>query len=222
MASSTSRPMPSQSTFNDDVTGDFGDWMQAHGRQVGIGVGVVVALALGGMLWRSNQTNKSTRADAAYLQARQAVLQGDQGGAERDLRQVAQRYDGTAGGAQAQLTLAQLLFDQGKYQDGMNVLNQASDAPKSLSNAVRILMAAGYEGLGKFKDAGKTYEDAANAATTTAAKTELKANAARASQAAGDRGSAIKAWQELAAMPDAGVSDEARIRLGELLGSAAP
>lgn len=206
---------PSHPSF--DTSENFGDWVRLHGRQVAIGVGAVAVLFVGTVLWRSNQSSRSGRADAEFLQARQPLALGDQAAAERELRRVAQRYDGTAGGAQAQLLLAQVLFDQGKFQDGLIILQEASDAPKTLSNSVRVLTAAGNEGLGKFNEAGKAYEDAAAAAVTPPEKLQLQASAARAYQAGGDRTSAIRLWTELSGIDGQGAADEARVRLGELL-----
>ena len=78
-------------------------------------------------------------AERAFFDAQAPLANQDLAAAERNLRQVATRYDGTAGGAQAQLALAEMLYDQGKYQDGLNALKDADDAPSALKPAVIVM-----------------------------------------------------------------------------------
>jgi tetratricopeptide (TPR) repeat protein len=205
---------PSPSSF-DDVTENFADWVRLHATQVALGVGAVVVIVGGAALWRSSKASRAARAEAAFFQAQAAAAQGGPAAAQKQLEQVAQRYDGTAGGTEAQLALAQAQYDQGKYQDGLNVLKQANP-PKGLDRSVRLLTAVGYEGLGKYADAAKIYEDAVKDATGASERAQLQADAARAYQAAGDKAAALKIWTELAALQAQGIADEARVRVGEL------
>ena len=215
---STSRLAPSSPHSLDSGTDRAGEWFRAHGRALGA-VGVTLAAVLGGaMVWLSSNSGKATRADAAFAAASAPLATNDVATAQRELRQVATQYDGTAGGAQAQLLLAQLLYDAGKYQEGLDVLKQADDAPAPMRTGVLALTAAGYEGLDRFGEAGKRYEDAAAAASTEAQKRDLRANAARAYQRAGDVAASRRLWEPLANEESSPYADEARVRLGELAG----
>lgn len=196
-----------------------GDWFRAHGRPlaaVGLALAVVIA---GSLFWRSSSAGKATRADAAFATASAPLATNDVAAAQRELRQVATQYDGTAGGTQAQMLLAQLLFDAGKYQEGIDALKQADDAPAPMRSGVLALTAAGYEGLGRFGDAAGRYEEAATAATSSAARQDQQANAARAYQLAGNTAAARRLWEQLSAEESGPFADEARVRLGELSGA---
>ena len=216
MTSPSPRAMnPSSSSF-DDATENFADWVRLHATQVAVGVAAVVVVGGGLMLWRTSSANRAQRAETALFEAQAPLLQGNIPAAQQQLQQVAQRYDGTAGGAQAQMTLAETYFEQGKYAEGLNVLKQADDAPKSLASGVQHLTAVGYEGMGKYADAAKQYETAAQSADNDAERNQLRADAARAFVSAGDRQNAIRIWSDLAKIEGQPIADEARVRLGEL------
>ena len=211
---STSR-LASSSGSLDDATENFSAWLRDHSRPVAIGALAVVALAAGTFFWRNAAASKASRAEQAYFQAQAPIAQNDLPAAERELKAVADRYDGTAGGAQAQLLLAQVMYEQGKYQAGIDVLKGADDAPAALRNSAKVLMAGGYEGLGKPAEAAKLYEEAAQGASA-GQRDDLRASAARAYQAAGNAESARKIWAELAKSETSPLADEARVRLGEV------
>jgi predicted negative regulator of RcsB-dependent stress response len=205
----------SSSSF-DDATENFTDWVRLHAKEVGITVGAIVIIGGGFYLWRSSNESRAARAEAALFDAQTPLLQGNLPAAQQQLQQVAQRYDGTAGGAQAQMTLAETYFEQGKYQDGLNVLKNADDAPKSLANGVRHLTAIGYEGMGRYADAAKLLETVAADAGSDTERNQYKAEAARNYQLAGDNASALRIWRQLMTVQGQGIADEARIRVGEL------
>ncbi|MGZ8377244.1 MAG: tetratricopeptide repeat protein [Gemmatirosa sp.] len=216
---STSR-LASSSSSLDDASENLTDWLRDHSRPVAIGALAVVALAAGTFFWRNASASKAGRAEQAYFQAQAPIAQGDLAGAERELRAVSAQYDGTAGGAQAQLLLAQIMYEQGKYQEGIDVLKQADDAPEALRMSARVLAAGGLEGLGKHGDAAKMYEEIAQSAPAVQ-RDELRASAARAYQAAGSGAAAQKIWAELAKQEASPLADEARVRLGEVIAKPA-
>ncbi len=211
----TTRSTASESSF-EDATESFLDWFRLHSTKVVSGMAVVVVATAGYMAYRAYSAGQETRAERAFFDAQAPLANRDLAAAETQLRQVGTRYDGTAGGAQAQLALAQLLFDQGKYQEGLDVLKNADDAPSSLKPAVRVMRAAGEEGLGRPAEAAKLYEQAAADEEIEARKAELQANAARAYQQAGQADAARKIWTELGQKEGSPLADEARVRLGEL------
>jgi predicted negative regulator of RcsB-dependent stress response len=220
MASPTTRTAASDSPF-EDATDSFIDWFRLHSTKVVSGMAVVVVAAAGYMAYRAYSAGQASSAERAFFEAQAPLANRDLAGAEAQLRRVATQYDGTAGGAQAQLALAQILFEQGKYQAGLDVLKDADDAPAALKPAVRVLRAAGEEGLGRPAEAAKLYEQAAADEQIEGRKAELRANAARAYQQAGQAEPARKIWAELAAKEDNPLADEARVRLGELAAQAA-
>jgi predicted negative regulator of RcsB-dependent stress response len=205
----------SQSSF-DDPTERFTEWLSENATKVVAGV-AVVAVVFGGIWFaKSNNARKDSRASIALGQAEAAASPAD---LQRQLTEVGQRYRGTAAGTEASLTVAQLDYDAGKYQDGLAVLDKV-DAPSAMANGVKLLRAAGLEGLGKYTEAAKLYEDVASSTAAEAEKTEYEANAARAYQAANDKASALRIWKQLAEVQGLGIADEARVRVGEL--EAAP
>jgi predicted negative regulator of RcsB-dependent stress response len=217
MASPTTRTTApaSESTF-EDATESFLDWFRLHSSKVVGGMAAVVVLGGAYMAYKAYSAGQAARAERAFFEAQAPLATRDLAGAERTLRQVATRYDGTAGGAQAQLQLAQILFDQGKYQDGLKVLDDASDAPNALKPAVRVMRAAGEEGVNRPAEAARLYEQAAADEKSESRKAELRANAARAYQQANQLDAARKIWTELAQQDGNPLADEARVRLGEL------
>lgn len=215
MASSSTR-VASTTDSLDDATESVADWARLHAKTLAIGAIVLAAGVAGLAIYRSTESTRATRAEAAFLEAQAPLATRDLPAAERQLRQVATRYDGTAAGAQAHMLLAQVLFDQGKHQAGLDALAQADDAPDALRPSIRLLTAAGHEGLGKYADAARVYEQAAADVRGQSREQELRANAARAHQLAGNADAARRIWGELAKGAEGGIADEARVRLGEL------
>jgi predicted negative regulator of RcsB-dependent stress response len=192
-----------------------GDWLRANGRAVGVGIALIVAAAIGSVLWRSTERGKADRAERAFFEA-QAAAQGEPAAAERALRPLVSRYDGTAGGAQALLLLVQSLYDQGKYQDGLTALG-GSKVPDEFADGVQLLRAAGLEGAGRPAEAAKLYEQLAGASDVVPRRRdELRAAAARAHEVAGDRAAALRLWQQIVTANASQMTDEARVRVGEL------
>lgn len=215
MASTTQPEYHTSHPMSQSREGRAADWLRDHGRALGIAAAAVAVFAVGGVAWRGSERAKVQRAEQALYQA-QAAAQGNPSAAERSLRDVANRYAGTPGGAQATLLLTQALYDQGRFQDGLTVLGRAKP-PEDFRDAVRSLTAAGYEGVGRAAEAGKLYEQLSAAPNlVTRRRDELRASAARAYQLANDRASAIRMWELILASGAGPGTDEARVRLGEL------
>lgn len=211
--------MASNDRTFDETTAEVVDWGRANAAKIAGVVGAVVIVLGGAALWRSSASTKATRGERAFFEAQAPLAAGNVGAAQQQLRQVAQRYGGTAGGTQAQLLLAQTLYDQGKYQEGLDVLANASGGPDPMRSSVDLLSAVGYEGLGKYDEAAKRYEQAAGKAPTPMAKASLMGDQARALQSGGKNADALRVWEEIVKQQLAGMSDEARVRAGELRAS---
>src|SRR6266550_1170924 len=95
------------------------EWVMVHKRGVTWAV-IVLAFVFGGYwFYERSQSIKAQRAEAAYFQARQSAAAGNLPLAVSDLQKVVTRYAGTRAGAQAALSLAQALYDQKKFKDGI-------------------------------------------------------------------------------------------------------
>ena len=216
----TTPNVPARKGFAADEE-SMSEWFMTHQRQVIWGVIIVAALVAGYWFYQRSQAIKSQRAETAYFQARQAVEAGNLPLGISDLQKVVTRYEGTAAGSQAALTLAQAYYDQRKFKEGVDALKKAeSKAPGDFRASVHVLEAAGYEGLKDFANAAEQFKLAAQVTRFPADKAEYQASAARNYQAAGKVAEAKAIWTELEKDDNPAVAGEARVRLGEL--AAAP
>ena len=100
----------------------FSEWLMVHKQQVAWAVVVVAVAILGYWYYERSQALKAQRAETAYFQARQSAAAGNLPLAISDLRKVTVRYEGTRAGAQAAITLAQALYQQKKFKEGIAAL----------------------------------------------------------------------------------------------------
>lgn len=196
------------------------DWVQSHGRQIGIGAIVVVALAAGSwVVSRSNDT-KAAGASRALSEAQRSMTSGNLALAAADLQKVVSRYGSTTAGTQARLLLAQVQFQQGKLADGMKVLDEVGSAG-AMQASLHALRAAGLEQSGKSAEAAEEYLKASSASNLPSERESYKADAARAYVTAGKKDEALKIWQAIAADDASPLNGEARLRVGELSAAVA-
>jgi predicted negative regulator of RcsB-dependent stress response len=194
--------------------------MQRHSKQILAGAIGLAALLGAAYFYNSSQATKGVAAERAYYQAQQSIASGNVPLATTDLRKAADRFRGTPAGNQAAFALAQLLYDQGKYADGVATAQRVEAKTDAERASRESLIGAGLEGQGKFVDAAQRYKAAASAAKLANEKLLLRANEARAWMAAGRKAEARAIWTELSADPASPLADEAKVRLGEL--TAAP
>ena len=212
----TTPGIPSRQRFAADED-SVGDWAILHRRELTWAL-VAVAVILGGFwFYQRSQSIKAQRAESAYFQARQSAAAGNVPLAVSDLRKVVARYEGTRSGTQAALMLAQTLFDQKQFKEGLEVLKKAeSSAADDFRASIHVLEAAGHEELKDYSAAAEQYKLAAQTTAFPVDKAKYQAAAARDYMAAGKPDLAKAIWTELAkdeAHPEAA---EARVRLGEL------
>ena len=100
------------------------DWLQAHGRQVGIGAIVVAAIVAGTWVFSRSNATKAAGASRALGDAQRSVASGNLPLAAADLQKLVQRYGSTPAGTQARLLLAQVNFQQGKVAEGLKILDE--------------------------------------------------------------------------------------------------
>jgi predicted negative regulator of RcsB-dependent stress response len=195
----------------------FFDWLQANNRALTIGAAVVVIAGLGGWFYMRSGELKRVNAERVLNQAKQSIAAGNAPLAQADLQRVATRYKGTPSGVQAAMILAQMQYDQGKFAEGIQVLEPFRSGSDDLQAAVLSLIGDGQLASGQAAEAAETYKEAAAATTLVGEKTVNRSKAARALMSAGKNAEARTLWQELADDPDAElVHAEAQIRLGEL------
>jgi predicted negative regulator of RcsB-dependent stress response len=130
---------------------------------------------------------------------------------------VATRYEGTLAGTQASLSLAQALYDQKKFKEGVDALKQAEGkAADEFKPSVYALEGAGYTELKNFTAAADSYRQAAAATKFAAEKTQYRAAQARSYMSAGKTAEARAIWTDLARDETSPEAAEARVRLGEV------
>ncbi|HSA55980.1 MAG TPA: tetratricopeptide repeat protein [Gemmatimonadaceae bacterium] len=201
-------------TFEDRAD-SFIDWARANGRKLTVGAVAIAALAVTVWGWRASAERKELSAQRRLAEARQAVEARNLPLAQSDLRQVIQRFDGTMASLQARLLLAQVMFDQQKVDSGVAVLREIG-SPGVFASAYHALLAAGLEQAGRPAEAAPEYLRAADAALSAPEEATLRADAARAWEAAGNAEEARRVWGALAEDETGPLSGEAKVRLGEL------
>jgi predicted negative regulator of RcsB-dependent stress response len=206
----------------EDRTASAAEWARTHGRQLATGVAVLAVVGLGVYAYEKSVEKKAAAGEQALYEAQRSVYGGDLPRAQTALQKVTTQYSGTPAGTQATIVLAQVLYDQGKYADGVRELEKsAGSVDRVFRPGVEALLAAGYEGEQKFADAAQHYLKAADAAEFDLDKQKYRADAARTFMRAGNAAEATKLWSALADDPASPLAGEARIRLGELLAKPA-
>ncbi|MBI3791148.1 MAG: tetratricopeptide repeat protein [Gemmatimonadetes bacterium] len=205
------------SMAGDDALENALDWIRLNARAVGIGAAVIAVAAAGWWFYRDAEINKENAAGKAYMEAQRSAQAGNLPLAQADLEKMLPRYHGTTSGTLAAILLAQVHYQNGKYPDGVKVLEAAAvAAPDQLRAPLQALMAAGLVDQKKYADAAKGYLKAADMTSEENAKEGYQAEAARAWQLAGNQAEALKLWKAIAEHLDSPHAAEARVRVGEL------
>jgi predicted negative regulator of RcsB-dependent stress response len=196
----------------------FLDWTKINSKALTIGGAVVVVAALGFWFYGRSQQIQAANAQKALMNAKQSLSAGNLQLAQTDLQTVYARYGSTEAGVEAAMLLATVAYDSGKPQDGIGMLEKVagSRAASSVQPTIRSLEGDGYAQMGKMAEAAKQYDAAASATEFATERGFYQSKAARAYQAAGDTAKARQLWETLANDPNASMTSEARVRLGEL------
>jgi predicted negative regulator of RcsB-dependent stress response len=193
-------------------------WLDANRRLLTIGAAVIVVVGGGWWVYNQSRITKDTNASKALFLAKQSLNAQNQALAKSDLEKLVERDNDMGWGAEGAMLLAQLDYDQNKYQEGVAVLENATkSAPQPLESELRGLLGDGYASMKNFKAAASEYEKAADLTDHEIERSNQKARAARAYAAAGDSTKSRQLWSDLidnAKNPS--VASEARVRLGEL------
>jgi predicted negative regulator of RcsB-dependent stress response len=199
------------------------DSLRGYARPAMFALIGAAVLAGGVALYNRSKATNAARADQALFEVQRSLGSGNAALATADLRKLVTRYDGTPSAVQGSMLLAQLLYDQGKADEGLKLLRelQGERAARDYRAAIASLIAAGLEQQGKPAEAAREYERAAEQARFEVDRANYRADAARAYMMAGNKDAARKIWSELSAEPAGPVAAEARVRLGELTVTAA-
>ncbi len=212
----TTPNIPARQRYGSDEE-SIGDWLLLHKRGVTWAVLALAVIVAGFWFYQRSQAIKSQRAESAYFQARQSAAAGNIPLAVSDLQKVLVRYEGTRAGTQAALSLAQALYAQKKFKEGIATLKKVeAKAPGDSRPSIHVLEAAGYEELKDFVAAAEQYKLAAGATQFPADKAKYQAAAARDYMVGGKPEEAKGIWAELAKDESVPEAAEARVRLGEL------
>ena len=220
-----SRTMTSPYSAKSDRTETLMDWFQLYSKQAGWAAVALVAILAGGWFYMRSQDLKAERAEKAYFTAQRSVVSGNLPLAESDLRKMVSRYEGTPAAMEASLVLAQVMYEQGKVQAGVDELKKNEDkisGSKEFGSAVHLMLASGLEQLKKHAEAAAQYEKAAKAARFDADRQRYESMAAAAYLDAGNKEKAKAMWTVLGADSKGAVAGEARVRLGELTAAVQP
>jgi predicted negative regulator of RcsB-dependent stress response len=208
---------------NDGIDADsIRDWFASRGRPVAYVAAAGLAAVAIGFFYKESVLRKNERAEAALATAQSAFYAGNAALAKSDLEKVVTRYAGTPGGTQATMLLAQILYGEGKYEDGINRLTSVvGSAPAPMAAAVEELLGSGYADAKKYDQAIEHFNKAADKAEFATGKAMYRAEAARIMQLTGKNAEARKVWEALMNDPESPVISEARVRIGEIDAKAA-
>jgi predicted negative regulator of RcsB-dependent stress response len=216
-----SRTAPrSSSVYTDDPLENAITWLRIHSKPIALVVGGIVLPAAAIMVYRASEASKRERAFDALYAAQGPISEGKLTEAGSELRKVIQRYGGTSAGQQAVLLLAQLEFEQNRYDEGIAVLQSArGSASREFAASMDALIAAGHEGAGNHDQAAEAFAKAASSAVHASDRAQYEAAQARALMSAGKLTEARAIWSRLAEDESQPVSQEAQVRLGEIIGA---
>lgn len=207
----------SSAHFSDDPLENAGYWLQANAKPIAYAVGSVAVVAAAVFLYRSSAETKREKASAALYEAQAPFAAGKLDEAQKALEQVTARYASTSSGQQASVLLAQVEYQQQKYDEGIKVLEKAlGSATPEFKATIEALIASGYEMKADLVKAAEHYGKAAAATPYPAEKHSMQASQARSLMAAGKSDEARTIWTALAQLDGDPVQQEANIRLGEL------
>lgn len=206
--------------LSDDPIENVSAWFQVNQKPILAGIGIVAISAAAIFGYRWMDANKRTEANNELYRATAPLSEGRLPEAQTALEKVVKRFGGTASGTQAALLLAQVMFEQKKYAEGISALEQAKgSAGSAYATSIEALVAVGYESQGKYDLAAEHYGKAAAAAKFPVDRGANQAQQARTLTLAGKTAEARKLWEDLVKQEDLPFAQEAQVRLGELTGS---
>ena len=193
------------------------EWLEIHSREA-FWAGIAVVVIAGGVwFYQKSQAAQTRNAYAALDEAEQALNSGNLPLAQSDLERMVKRYGSTEAGKVGTILLAQVHYQKGEYQAGIDALKPLTTTEEHYFSANALsLAAAGYEQLRKYPEAAENYRLASTKAIYDTDKAGYLAASARALTLAGKTAEAKAVWTQLASDPTGPIAVEARVRLGEM------
>lgn len=211
----------SSAGLSDDPIENATAWLALNQKPILTAVGVIALGAVAIFGYRYMDGNKRSRANRDLYLATAPMTEGRMDAAEVELAKVVQKYSGTGPGTQAALLLAQVKYEGKKYGEAIALLEKAKgSAGNEFASSIEALIATGFEAQGKFVEAAEHFGKAASASKFALDKAANQASQARSLTAAGKPEDARKIWEVLVTQEDTPYAQEARVRLGELIGIA--
>jgi len=192
-------------------------WIETHTREVMWLALAVVAAAGGVWFYFKSQAAQARNAANALVEAEQAVASQNMPLAQANLERLVKRYPDMEPGKVGMVLLAQVHYQKGEFQAGIEAIKPLTKADDPFFTAQALgLTGAGYEQLHKYAEAAASYRSAAEKARFESDKAIYLSSAARNLVAAGQVNDAKGIYASLASDPNGPAAAEARVRLGEL------
>jgi hypothetical protein len=201
------------------------DFLRENGRNLAIGLGVVVVVAIGILVWNSTRSGGETAARGLLGRAQASLAQGQVEGAAGQLDELVRRHGGTVAGRQGYLLLGEVELRRGNHTAAeghfRGFIGKSSSSDYFWSAAQRGLGVA-LENQGKHADAARAYEAALTGPIGDNEKGMALLDAARARILAGDTAGAHAAYDRVVKeFPATRAAATAKVRQAEM-GPAAP
>src|SRR6187402_2390904 len=136
--------------LSDDPIENASAWLQVNQKPIMVGIGILAISAAAIFGYRWMDANKRTEANNELYRATAPLSEGKLPEAQTALERVVKRFGGTSSGNQASLLLAQVLYEQKKFAEGITSLEKAKgSAGSEFAPAIEAMMAVGFESQGK-------------------------------------------------------------------------
>jgi len=193
------------------------EWLEMRSKEAFWAAIAVLVVAGGFWFYQKSQAAQMRNAYAALDEAEQALNSGNLPLAQSDLERMVKRYGSTEAGKVGTVLLAQVHYQKGEFQAGIDALKPLmSEDDRYFSANALSLAGAGFEQMHRYPEAAEHFRQASTKAMYDTDKAGYKAAQARALTLAGKVAEAKAVWTELASDPSGSVSGEARVRLGEM------
>lgn len=178
---------------------EFAAWAKRHARMVMIVAGLAAAL-VGGLIWYYwvHKPQQAARAGTEFMSLERRVDPANPALAERDLRDFARRFDGTAEADQARLLLAKIHLQANAPKKAVPVLQEVdAKYQRPLGAQAGLLLGAAQSEAGDREAAIRAYLQVADQAESAYYREEALTSAALLRQQSGNYAGAAELWRRL-------------------------
>lgn len=176
---------------------EISQWASRH-RQALVGIGIAVAVVVGGGLyWRNYQASLQEQATQELVTIQQTRALGDPEQAKADLQVFLQRFGGTPMADEARLLLGEVELETGNPDGAVSALEALSGSRSPLGMQATYLLAAAHEEAGEPDRAERLYLTVANRAELSFFVRDALAQAARIRLDRGDHAGAAQLYEEI-------------------------